>query len=289
MGETMNPHDKPMGASAPFAQEGHAAYLLTGRVIHQRLRPARHTFTYPLFQVCCDLDRLHTLERGWFGVHAGWPLRLDLRDYGPRDGRALAPWMRARLAEAGISADGAIWLQTIPRIFGYAFNPVSFWYCYDRAGRLRALYADVRNTFGGHHGYLLSAPGHAPIDGTMELHCRKTFHVSPFCRVEGHYRFRVQQEGTRLTTAIDYADNFGLLLRTMISMGAEPLERRSAWRALVRQPFNAINVVLRIHWQALRLWLKRVPFHGSNPAPKTAEAMRAETSQTGQPDQEARP
>jgi uncharacterized protein len=289
MGETMKPHNDAADGRAPFAHEGHAAYLLTGRVAHQRLRPARHAFAYPLFQVCCDLDRIDTLEGGWIGVHSGWPFRLDLRDYGPRDGRALAPWMRARLAEAGIPADGAIWLQTIPRIFGYAFNPVSFWYCYDRTGCLRALYADVRNTFGGHHGYLLSAPGHAPIGSTTELHCRKTFHVSPFCRVEGHYRFRVQQRGARLTTAIDYADGVGPLLRTVISLHAEPLDGRSAWRAVARQPLNAFAVVFRIHWQALRLWLKRVPFHGRNPAPIATEAMRGETSQASQPDHEARP
>jgi uncharacterized protein len=289
MGEAMKLNDEGVDARVPFACEGHAGYLLTGHVMHRRLRPTSHAFTYPLFQVCCDLDRLHTLERRWFGVNSGWPFRLDLRDYGPRDGRALAPWMRARLAEAGIAADGAIWLQTIPRIFGYAFNPVSFWYCYDRAGCLRALYADVRNTFGGHHGYLLSAPEHAPIHSTTELQCRKTFHVSPFCRVDGQYRFRVQQRGTRLTTAIDYADGYGPLLRTMISMRAEPLDARSAWRALVRQPFNAFDVVLRIHWQALRLWLKRVPFHGSNPAPSVPHTMRNDTSQASQPDHEARP
>lgn len=255
----------PFAHAARPGAEAHAACLLTGRVVHERLRPAHHAFAYPLFQICCDLDRLDALRCGWFGIDRRRVFSLDTRDYGPRDGRALAPWMRARLAEAGIPADGAIWLQTLPRIFGYAFNPVSFWYCYDRAGRLRALYADVRNTFGAHHGYLLSAADHAPIGDATELQCRKTFHVSPFCRVEGHYLFRVRQHGARLVTAIDYADGLGVLLRTAIAMRAEPLDARRAFGALLRQPLLTPGVVLRIHWQALRLWLKRVPFFGKHP------------------------
>ncbi|KFG95306.1 cyclopropane fatty acid synthase [Burkholderia paludis] len=251
--------------NAPFARDGSAARLLVGRVMHERLRPVRHAFTYPLFQVCCDVERLREIDGNGLGIDRWRPLALAVRDYGPRDGQPLAPWMRARLADAGIPADGPIWLQTIPRIFGHAFNPVSFWYCYDRAGRLRALYADVRNTFGARHGYLLSAPRHAPIGGDTVLVCRKTFHVSPFCDVVGDYAFRVRQRGDRLTVAIDYRDRDGLLLRTALDMRAEPLTAARAWRALARQPLNALGVVVRIHWQALRLWLKRVPFHGRTP------------------------
>lgn len=295
----------PAPAAAPFARAGHAAYLLTGLVFHERRRPAQHAFRYALFQICCDLDRLDTLGRWWFGVNRTRLFSFDTHDYGPRDGRALAPWMREQLAQAGIPADGAIWLQAIPRIAGHAFNPVAFWYCYDRAGRLRALYADVRNTFGAHHGYLLSAPDHAPIDDHTELHCRKTFHVSPFCRVEGRYTFRVRQRDAHLTVAIDYDDgddakdhasghgkshDNGPLLRTSISMRAEPLDARRAWRALALQPFNTLAVVLRIHWQALRLWRLRVPFYGKTPpAPSSMQnAAPNDTSPTRHPDHEVR-
>ncbi|QGZ65791.1 DUF1365 family protein [Paraburkholderia acidisoli] len=275
----------------PFARaalQPPAAYWLTGLVYHERRRPVRHAFTYALFQVCCDLDRLDAADNRWFGVNRRRLLSLDTRDYGPRDGRALAPWMRAQLAEAGIPADGAIWLQAIPRIAGYAFNPVAFWYCYDRDGRLRALYADVRNTFGAYHGYLLSAPGHAPIDEHTELRCRKTFHVSPFCRVEGRYTFRVRQREAHLTVAIDYHDDTndsddsddadhgpgaGPLLRTSVALRADPLDAARALQAVALQPFNALAVVLRIHWQALRLWRLRVPFFGKTPpAPRRAQA-----------------
>ncbi|MBY8603707.1 DUF1365 domain-containing protein [Burkholderia arboris] len=249
-----------------------AGRLLVGRVTHERLRPAHHAFGYPLLQIACDIGRLDTLASGWFGIDRWRPLGLASRDYGPCDGSALEPWMRARLADAGIPAGGAIWLQTIPRVFGYAFNPVSFWYCHDRTGRLRAVYAEVRNTFGARHGYLLSGPGHAPIGAGTVLVCRKTFHVSPFCVIEGEYAFRVVRDGDRWCVAIDYLDSDGLLLRTAISMRERPLTGAHAWRAFARRPFDAVGVTLRIHWQALRLALKRVPFHGRVPPPARPSA-----------------
>ena len=100
-----------------------AAWLLTGQVMHERLRPKHHHFVYPVFCVRCDLDRLASLDSRWFGVDRWRPLSLYQRDHGPRDGSDLATWMRAQLSAAGIeAADGKIWLQAFPRVFGYAFN-----------------------------------------------------------------------------------------------------------------------------------------------------------------------
>jgi len=259
----------------PNSSRGDAGCLLTGRVMHARLRPARHRFDYPVFYVSCDLARLARIERWWFGIDRWAPLGLVTRDYGPRDGRPLETWMRERLAEADIPADGPIWLQTMPRLFGYAFNPVSFWFCHDRAGALRALYADVRNTFGGHHGYLLSAPGHVPIDDDTVLVCRKTFHVSPFCDVTGAYAFRVRRDGERIGVAIDYSDDDGPLLRTALTLRAQPFRGALALRMLACQPFAIAGVMARIHWQALRLWLKRVPFHGAHAPSEAADTNAA--------------
>lgn len=227
--------------SAPLT----GALLMIGRVMHERVRPKRHRFVYPACYVSCDIAQLDAMQNAW-------PLSIRTHDYGPRDGSALEPWMRARLANARIPADGDIRLLTIPRVFGYAFNPVSFWFCYDRAGALRALYADVRNTFGARRGYLLSAHDHAPITGGTVLVCRKTLHVSPFCDVQGHYAFRVRRHEDRVSVSIDYHDDDGLLIRTAIGLKARPLTR-------------ALAVIARIHWQALLLWTKRVPFYGKTP------------------------
>jgi DUF1365 family protein len=144
--------------------------------------------TASLSGVCRALAAVCAGEIGhrWFGVDR-FRLMIRSRDYGPRDGSPLLPWIRQQLATAGLPADGEVWLQTFPRVFGYAFNPVSFWYCHDSHGQLIAVLADVNNTFGEHHAYLLANPMAAP-SSTAALSCRKLLHVSPFCQVAGHYR-----------------------------------------------------------------------------------------------------
>ncbi|WP_109478903.1 DUF1365 domain-containing protein [Paraburkholderia sp. C35] len=248
------------------ASSAPAAWLMCGHVMHERLRPVRHRFVYPVFCVRVDLARLDALRGWWFGIDRLRPLSLMTRDYGACDGTPLHAWMRAQLADAGIDLDGGtIWLQTFPRVFGYAFNPVSFWLCHDRDGNLRALLAEVRNTFGQRHSYLLKARDNGPIDANTELDCTKRLHVSPFCSVEGHYAFCIRESASGSAISIDYHDHQGLLIRTAISLDRRPLTRTRALRALARQPLLTIGVIVRIHWQALRLWLRKVPFYGSQP------------------------
>lgn len=241
-----------------------AALLLRGQVMHDRLRPVRNRFVYPVFCVRLDLGRLEQAGNAWFGVDRRRPLSVRTRDYGPRDGGNLEAWMRAQLAAAGIAADGEIWLQTFPRVFGYAFNPVNFWYCLDRDGALRAVLAEVNNTFGAHHSYLLAAPDGAPVTQDSRLECVKTLHVSPFCEVRGGYRFRFRDTAHTGMVGIDYDDGAGLLLRTAIGGRLAPLTARTALGALLAQPLMTVGVVARIHWQALKLWWRRVPVF-SNP------------------------
>ncbi|MFM0060321.1 DUF1365 domain-containing protein [Paraburkholderia phytofirmans] len=283
MGQAMKPPGDNTGADP-------AAWLLTGRVMHERLRPKHHRFTYPVFYVRCDLDRLASLDSGWFGVDRWRPLSLYRCDHGARDGSDLATWMREQLRAAGIEeANGRIWLQAFPRVFGYAFNPISFWYCHDRDGQLRALLAEVRNTFGERHSYLLSANGNAPITANTRLMCRKVLHVSPFCRVEGGYTFRVKEAPSSASVSIDYHDADGLLIRTALGGRLTPLTRAAAFAALLRQPLLSVSVVARIHWQALRLALKKAPFHGKNPAPARTDDASTHHAAAAKPSAAARP
>lgn len=277
------------GSSTNSASADPAALLLTGKVMHERLRPTRHRFTYPVFYVRCDLDRLASLHSGWFGIDCWRPLSLYRRDHGPRDGSELATWMRAQLSQAGIKeANGRIWLQAFPRVFGYAFNPVSFWFCHDRDGRLRVLMAEVRNTFGECHDYLLSADGNVPITAETRLICRKVLHVSPFCRVEGGYTFRIKESPGRASVSIDYHDADGLLLRTALSGRLTPLTRAAARAALLRQPLLTVGVIARIHWQALRLAFRNAPFYGKNPTPDRAAGAPTDHAAADQPTAAAR-
>lgn len=267
-----------MKISRPAQHIGDGALLLTGQVMHERLRPTRNRFVYPVFCVRVNLDRLAGLSRWWFGVNRWRLLSLFVRDYGPRDGSDLATWMRAQLAEAGLPNDGPIWLQTFPRLFGYAFNPVSFWYCHDSAGQLRALLAEVNNTFGERHRYLLAAGDAAPIGPGTTLTCRKSFHVSPFCEVEGHYEFRLRESAGTAFTGIDYFDRDGLLLRTSVGGRKQPFSRAQVLSAVLRQPLLTFGVVARIHRQALRLWLRKVPFHTKPAPPAVAQTIHVTES-----------
>lgn len=260
------------------------AELVTGQVVHERLRPVSHRFAHPLFWVQLDLarlDELPTASGGWFGVDRFRPLSLRRRDHGPRDGTDLLPWIRGVLRDAGLPDDGAVHLQCFPRVFGFVFNPVSFWHCHDAAGRLRAVLAEVNNTFGEHHGYLVTAPDGGPLEGATPV-CRKVLHVSPFCRVEGGYRFRFRHTADHRFVGVDLFDASGPLIRTAIGGTAHPFTAATLRRALSRQPALTVGVVARILWHALRLWLKRVPVHTKPSPPSVALTV-------GSPRQETHP
>lgn len=159
------------------------------------------------------------------------------------------------------------------------FNPVSFWFCHRRDGALRAVLCDVSNTFGERHLYLLNKG--TPIANNTELATAKVFHVSPFCRVEGNYRFRFMRTGRQPNTTfsertvarIDYDDAAGPILLTSITGTSRPLNDRNIMQALLRFPLMTFSVIARIHWQALKLWIKRVPFF-HKPTPPQQELSK---------------
>ena len=164
-----------------------SAELLTGHVMHRRLRPVAHHFAYRVFFLRLPLTRL---EDAGIAVNRPGLCSFHYRDHGARDGSHPLAWIRQLLAREGIEADGEVWLHCFPRVLGYVFNPVSFWFCEDRNGRLQAVLAEVNNTFGEHHSYLLAHPDRRPIETGDALSARKAFHVSPFCEVEGGYAFQ---------------------------------------------------------------------------------------------------
>jgi DUF1365 family protein len=176
-------------------------------------------------------------------------------------------WIDQLLASENIhDADGEIWLQAFPRVLGYVFNPVSFWFCHRKDGALRAIVCEVNNTFGERHFYLLDTGD--VMQWGKQLTSKKVFHVSPFCAVEGSYRFRFMRtvqtlddhQRERIVARIDYHDNHGPLLLTSISGNLEELTTRRVALAFVKHPLMTLGVIGRIHWQALKLFVKRVPF-----------------------------
>lgn len=238
--------------------------IFLGQVRHKRLRPAVNAFAYPVFYLHLPLRNLAAARCGIFSVDKRNLLSFHSKDHGARDGSALLPWIEGLLAEHGLASDGEIVLQTFPRVLGCVFNPVSFWYCHDRSDHLIAILAEVNNTFGGTHSYLLHRHGEPLRDGE-ELRAAKRFHVSPFNRIEGGYRFRFQFDGALQSAHIDYDDAEGELLLTSISGKPHPWSAGALLRAFLSMPWLTLGVVARIHWQALKLWLKGVPFLGAHP------------------------
>ena len=265
-----------MTGAHPLNEVGHAMnepLLGIGTVRHRRLRPAEHAFAYPTYFLMLPMRSLRAapgsasgaLRRNRFGL-----MSFHDRDHG--DGRADAlAWLDALLTAEGVQgATGEVWLHTYPRVFGYVFKPVSFWYCHRADGSLAAVVAEVNNTFGERHCYLLAGP---ELGFGRELVASKVFHVSPFCQVQGQYRFRFMRTAGRTVARVDHDDDAGALLQTSVSGELQPLTRRSVRAAFFGMPMMTLGVIGRIHWQALRLWLKRVPFQ-SKPQPPQAFISR---------------
>ncbi|WP_319240420.1 DUF1365 domain-containing protein [uncultured Propionivibrio sp.] len=242
--------------------------LCLGNVMHRRLRPVVNAFVYPVFYVRLPLRRLETARCGLFSLDHFNLFSFHRRDHGRRDGSPLLPWIEGLLAEHGLPHDGEIILQTFPRLLGFVFNPVSFWFCHHADGRLIAILAEVNNTFGGTHSYLLHRDGETLADGD-ELRAEKVFHVSPFNEVVGGYRFRFRLARAVQQACIDYDDGEGALLLTSISGQARAWSAGALFGAFLRMPWMTLGVVLRIHWQALKLWINGVPFRGAHPSRRT--------------------
>jgi len=248
--------------------------LLFGTVMHERTRRAAHRFVYPVFFLQLPLSRLASLGSPLFSLERWNLFSFRRRDHGARDGSDLDAWARDVLAREGITAaNGEIVLQAFPRVLGYVFNPVSFWLCHDCDGRLRAVLAEVNNTFGERHNYLIAHPDQRPIRPGDEITAQKVFHVSPLFPVAGRYRFRFAFTRRFSAAFIDYEDAEGLALRTSVSGRPSPLDTRSLLRAFFTYPMFTLGVIARIHFQALRLWLKGARFF-RKPAPPLLETSR---------------
>jgi DUF1365 family protein len=258
------------------------AQLGIGRVRHQRLRPVGHGFDYPTWFLLLPMRQLRSTPNPSLRRNRGGWVSFHDADHG--DGRAdCLAWLDEHLLAQGITdATGEVWLHTYPRMLGVAFKPVSFWYCHRADGALAAIVAEVNNTFGGRHCYLLTGD---QLTWGQELAATKQFHVSPFCQVTGSYRFRFMRTfadnggatGTggagRTVARIVHDDAQGPLLLTSVSGELAALTPQRLHHALWRMPLLTLGVIVRIHWQALRLLAKRVPFFGKAPASAVAPAV----------------
>ncbi|MBI1408026.1 MAG: DUF1365 family protein [Caulobacter sp.] len=257
------------------------ACLYVGSTWHKRFAPRPHAFRYRLFQILIDIDRLDTalsglrlMRPGRFGV-----MSFEPRDHGDRQTASLRPWVTARLREAGVAAEAtSIRLLCFPRVLGFVFNPLSIFFVHGGDGRLEAVVYEVNNTFGQTHAYVIPASGAA----REQQRATKRLYVSPFYKVEGEYRFDIAAPGETFDmTIVKAVDGQPDFVATQEARRETLCDQKLAalfWSI----PLMTAKVVLAIHWEALRLWLKGAPFGARPPGPR-ASASRGEASRGAAP------
>ena len=242
--------------------------VVNARVSHARRLPVENRFCYGIDYLLLDEATL-AADGGPALFSFGKPNLVSLHpsDHGVGEYCGFGGVRRAA-REAGIEGVDRLLLLTHPRYWGYTFNPVSFWFLLGALGNLRAVLAEVHNTFGDRHGYFCTARDGADIGRDCWTVSSKCFHVSPFFDVRGEYRFRFLLDETRLAVRIVYDDGAAGGLNTVIVGTLRPFTDRELVRALLRRPFGAARTTALIHWQALRLYRKGAPYRRRPEPPK---------------------
>jgi DUF1365 family protein len=241
--------------------------LYTGTLIHARRTPKENVFRYKVCFYVLDLDELLELDRrlSLFSYNRRNALSLRDRDHLGDPGRAVKDNLLAFVRGHGIDLEGGrILLLTNLRVFGYVFNPVSFYYCYDAAGELACVVAEVSNTFGETWPYLLDERSRLP-GRSLGYRAEKRLHVSPFFPLDQEYRFFLSEPGDRVHARVDVWEKGQRRLGSVLAGERCELTNASVARALARYPLMTARVTALIHLQAARLWLKGVPFHHKPP------------------------
>lgn len=260
-----------MAANGPAPEAPGVIY--DGKVMHHRLKPFGHRFTYPVFSLLVDIDRLTELDlmSRLLAVNRAGVLSFHETDHVETAGETLRQFADRLLAQAGLEQPAdRILLLAYPRMLGYVFNPISVYFAYDADGELVALIYAVRNTFGERHSYVSPVlEGEASPAGVRQTRA-KLFHVSPFIGMNARYHFRVLPPGRTVRLRINETQVGEPLLAATFNGDATRLTDRTLVRLLVRFPLMTVSVVAKIHWQALKLWLKGATFHRSPPPAATA-------------------
>lgn len=262
-----------------------AGTLYLGKVMHQRLKPFSHRFTYSVFSLLVDLDKLDELDRMSRLLCVNRPGILSFResDHAEREGETLRQLADRLLAQAGLERSAArVLLLAYPRVLGYVFNPISVYFAYGEDGELLALIYAVRNTFRQRHAYVVPVrPGDTGSEGIRQTRA-KLFRVSPFIGMGARYLFRVLPPGRVVRLRIHETEDGTPLLAATFSGEARPLSDANLAACLARFPLMTLKVTAGIHWQALKLWMKGARFHRSPPPPAPASFRDRETIEPGE-------
>jgi DUF1365 family protein len=236
--------------------------IYTGTLRHRRFKPVRHEFTYPLFMVFLDIDRIpETMRISAFSSYNRWNwASFAEKDHFGDPAATLRRRLTIDAENCGIQLpDGPIFLLTHLRYLGYNFNPISFFYCYDAQGELQTVLAEVNNTFGETKNYWLSSSNRITAARSRQYRCRKAMHVSPFMPMGLDYDFVLTSPAEQLIAHMNTREAGHINFDATLSMTRQPWSAAALRRALLRHPLMTAKVTVAIHWEALKLYLRKVP------------------------------
>ncbi len=243
--------------------------IYSGTVRHRRFQPARHEFSYSLFMAFLDIDRIpEVMARSRVSSYNRWNWASFFEsDHFGDPSRPLRHRLRDDAASHGITLpEGPVFLLTHLRYLGYCFNPISLYFCYDTAGTLKNILCEVNSTFGEAKNYWLGAHNRLPCgggsgDNSLRFHAAKQMHVSPFMAMNLGYEFVFTEPADHLVAHMNTLDQGVSFFDATLALTHQPWTSANLTAALAKQPWMTAKVMAAIHWQALRLWWKRVPVY----------------------------
>ncbi len=237
-------------------------FLCQAIVMHKRLRPRINQFVYQIFYLCFDIAKTDKITSKFLSINRFNLFSFYNSDHGNRDGSNLEIWIREILDQRNLNSKvKKIYLMTHPRVLGYVFNPVSFWFCFDEKEKLIAVLSEVNNTFGENHNYLIYNFDHSQIDENQWFKAHKEFHVSPFFKTEGKYKFRFVFNDKKIAVWINYlADDDKENLLTSVICTQHKLNDSNLLKCFFLFPLMTFKVIILIHWQALKILSKKIKY-----------------------------
>ena len=228
--------------------------IYNGIVTHKRFKPVKHFLKYKTFSFFIDLDEIEKLDKNniIFSFNRFNIFSFYNRDHGNRDGKSLKNWVMDNLIKFKISENiNKIQLLCYPRIFGYVFNPLSIFYCYQDE-KLKVIFYEVKNTFNEQHTYIFKVND----SNIVTQKCKKKFYVSPFMNMDTYYSFRLLNPDQKLSVSIEQTDKKDTLLTAVQTGERKDFNFKQLVVNFFKYPFMTIKIISAIHFEALLLWKK---------------------------------